>query len=193
MHGKHFFCLQVFLRLVTYLLYSSNNRAFTVLQCFQETISTCSVLSRVHCDYGVENADGARFTLETRGTDRSSIITGSSVHNQRVEWLQRDVRRIVVWQYQNVFHYLETSDLLDPLNDLHLFCLHHVFINCALSGNTTVILLERNIAISQNNCSILRIFVVMWNPLTTHPPSIPLFMGWRKMDLSFGTRRVIKQ
>ena len=46
----------------------------------------------------------------------------------------------------------------------------------SLSGNTTVILLERNIAIPQNNYSILRIFVVMWNPFTTHPPSIPLFM-----------------
>ena len=82
--------------------------------------------SRVRCDYGVENVDVARFMLETRGTDHSSIITGSSVH--RVERLWRDVRRIVVQQYQNVFHYLETSDLLDPLNDLHLFCLHHVFI-----------------------------------------------------------------
>ena len=113
---------------MTYLRCSNNNRASTVLQCFQEAISTYSVPSRVRCDYGVENVDVARFMLETRGTDRSSIITGSSVHNQRVERLWRDVRRIVVRQYQNVFHYLETSDLLDPLNDLHLFCLHHVFI-----------------------------------------------------------------
>ena len=35
---------------------------------------------------------------------------------------------MVVRQYQNVVHYLETSGLLDPLNDLYLFCLHQVFI-----------------------------------------------------------------
>ena len=124
MYGKHFFCLQVLTasRLVTYLHYSNNNRASTVLWCFQEANP-----SRVCCNYGVENVDVARFMLETRGTDHSSIITGSSVHYQRVERLWRDVRRIVVWQYKNVFHYLETSDLLHPLNDLHLFCLDCVY------------------------------------------------------------------
>ena len=111
------------------------------------------------------------------------------------------IRKYGFISYQNGFHFLETSDLLDPLNGLHLFLLHHVFIpriNRALkefnlSGNTTVFLFEQNIAISQNNCSILHIFVVMWNPFTTHPLSIPLFMGWRKMDLLFRTQTVIMQ
>ena len=143
----------------------------------------------------------ATFLLETRGTDRSSIITGSSVHNQRVEQLWRDVRRIVVRQYQNVFHYLEMSDLLDPLNGLHLFCLRHVFIpriNHTLKEfvrqhNSHPIRTEHCYTPEQLYISILRIFVVMWNPFMTNPPSIPLFMGWRKMDLLFETWTVIMQ
>ena len=89
---------------MTYLR-CSNNRATTVLRCFEEAVSTYSVPSRVRCDYGVENADVARFMLETQGTGHSSIITGSSVHNQRVEGQWRDVKIIV----QTVQHFLSSQ------------------------------------------------------------------------------------
>lgn len=39
------------------------------------------VLSRVHYDHKVENVDVRRWMIEHLGTDRSSIITGRSVHN----------------------------------------------------------------------------------------------------------------
>ena len=91
---------------MTYLHCSNNNRASTVLRCFEEAVSTYSVPSWVRCDYGVENVDVARFMLETRGTGRSSIITFPlSVHNQRVERLWRDVKRIV----QTVQHFLSSE------------------------------------------------------------------------------------
>lgn len=45
-----------------------------------------------------------------------------------MERLWREVNRIVVRAYRNLFYYLETEGLLDPLDDIDLFCLHKVFI-----------------------------------------------------------------
>lgn len=91
-------------------------------------MSRYSLPSRVRSDYGIENVDVARFMLIHRGTGRGSILTGSSIHNQRVERMWRDVRRIVVRQYYNLFFYLEENQLLDPYNDLDLYSLHYVYI-----------------------------------------------------------------
>ena len=115
-------------RLVTYLHCSDNNLASTVLQCFTGAVSQYGYPSRVRCDLSVENVDIARVVIGHRGTGRGSIITGSSTHNQRIERLWRDVRRVVIRQYQNLFNHMERYGFLDPLNDMHLLALHHVFI-----------------------------------------------------------------
>ena len=74
---------------------------------------------------------GALYMIEHRRVGRSSVITGSSIHNQRIKRWWRDVRRAVVGQFQNVFYYLEECGLLNPENENDLYALHYVYISHA--------------------------------------------------------------
>lgn len=103
-----------FSRLIVYLHASTNNRASTVLALFREAISYYNVPSRVGSDRGLENVEVGRFMIQTRGMNRGSIITGNSVHNQRIERLWREVNRVVVSRFLNVFLFLESTGGFRP-------------------------------------------------------------------------------
>ena len=115
-------------RVIVYLKASTNNRAETVLQLFRDAIQIYNLPSRVRSDYGLENIDVARFMLQVRDLNRGSIITGASVHNQRIEKLWRDVNRAVISRFLNIFLYLEYMQWLYPDNEVHLMALHLTYL-----------------------------------------------------------------
>ena len=73
-----------FSRLVVFIKCSTNNQASTVYNLFLESVREYGLPSRIRCDQGGENILVAQHMLEHRGTERRSVLVGSSVHNQRI-------------------------------------------------------------------------------------------------------------
>ena len=115
-------------RMIVYLACSTNNRSLTVRKLFVEAVEQYGVPSRVRSDKGGESVLVCQFMVAVRGTGRSSHIAGSSVHNQRIERMWRDVYRCVCSTYHELFYSMEAMGVLDPVNDVDLFVLHCLYL-----------------------------------------------------------------
>ena len=115
-------------RVIVYLKCSNNNRASTVFVQFMSGVQQFGLPSRIRTDCGTENLQVARHMLRHRGIDRNSVLTGSSTHNQRIERLWRDLHQSVTKLYYRLFYHLENLQILDPLNEFHIFALHYVYL-----------------------------------------------------------------
>lgn len=117
-----------FSRLVIFCKCSANNRANTVYDLFLNAVEQYGIPSRIRCDQGRENIKVATHMLRHHGEQRKSVLVGSSVHNQRIERLWRDMHRCVTSMFYRLFNYLEENELLDTINNVNIFALHYVYI-----------------------------------------------------------------
>ena len=77
---------------------------------------------------GEENVDVVRFMIERRGAGCNSALVGRSVHNQRIEPLWRDVFKDVLQYFYDLFYMMEDVGILDPVNEVDLWCLQCCFL-----------------------------------------------------------------
>mgnify|MGYP000654049422 CR=1 FL=1 len=127
-------CTDGYSRAIVYLKCATNNLASTVLHYFIEGTHHFGLPLRVRGDHDVENVEVARFMVESRGNNHGSFIAGRSVHNVRIERLWREMNRVVIAFYKDIFHYLGDSCLLDSNSECNLFALHYTLprINASL-------------------------------------------------------------
>lgn len=102
-------------RRITFLKCSSNNTAATVLTHFQSAVERQGLPSRIRTDLGGENTDVWHYMVAQRETTEG-VLVGSSVHNQRIERLWRDVFRCVLSLFYGLFKVMESDNNLDSLN-----------------------------------------------------------------------------
>ena len=116
-------------RLITFIRCANNNLASTVLEAFLQGVSVYGLPEAVRSDHGSENVDVWKHMLSMH-QDPSCIIKGSSVHNERFERMWRDVTRNVSSSFIATFHELEAEEILNPDNEVDIFCLQVVFLPC---------------------------------------------------------------
>uniref|UniRef100_A0A096LYP4 Integrase catalytic domain-containing protein n=2 Tax=Poecilia TaxID=8080 RepID=A0A096LYP4_POEFO len=121
-------CIDGFSRAIIYLQCLDNNRASSVLQLFHAGVQSFGLPRRIRCDHGMENTDVARYMIQRRGLNSGSVITGRSVHNQRIERLWAELNRVVAYHFSNLFTFMENEGILDSTDELHLFCLHFIYL-----------------------------------------------------------------
>ena len=123
------------------------------------------------------------------GIGRGSHIAASSVHNQRIERLWRDVFRCVCSTYHELFYSMEAIGILDPDDDLDLFVLRCVYLlrvnksvaEFARAWNLHPIRTERNWSPRQimMNSMIREIYVYEDMEIPLHLPSTGMVFSMR--------------
>ena len=62
-----------------------------MLACFFKSVETYGIHSRARSEKGKDSVLLADCMIEKRRSERGSMITGPSIHNQRIECFWRDV------------------------------------------------------------------------------------------------------
>ena len=93
---------------------------------FSTAISGLGCPLHIRTDHGGENV----WMWEDKRVHRGEnyVLTGSSVHNQRIEQFNRDLNINCRDVFAPIFYELESMEALDVDNESDLFSLHYVYI-----------------------------------------------------------------
>ena len=116
-----------FSRYIVYLKCIDNNKAETILQCFEQAVQQFGLPLRLRSDMGLENIKIAEFMINVRGPGKRTVIAGKSTHNQRIERLWRDVFDGVLSYFYDLFYHMEDQAILDASNAKHIYALHLIY------------------------------------------------------------------
>ena len=112
-------------RLITFLHVSNNNRASTVLSQFNHAVQEFQWPLIIRTDHGGENQDVWAKMQEKHGPH--AVLVGSSVHNERIGRMWRDVNEKVTRKYKDLFQTMTDDHMVNPDNHTDILCLHWVF------------------------------------------------------------------
>ena len=93
--------------MVVFLHCSTNNKAGTVSHLFEHALNDFGAPLRIRSDKGGENIRIWERMTQLWGENRCRYIAGSSVHNQQIERLWRDVWNYVCHKFYYVFQAME--------------------------------------------------------------------------------------
>ncbi len=126
------------LRTIVFVDANDNNRSTTVESLFLQAVETYGYPTNVRTDLGSENVLVWRHMHSHWGTERRSVIVGSSVHNQRVERFNRDLNVNITQVVCPKLKELEDAGLLDINNETDMFCLHYASVTESFSNVSIV-------------------------------------------------------
>ena len=101
------------------------------MKIFHDSLAVHGIPKHVRCDLGGENVKVAEYMLLKREIKTKPVITGRSVHNQRIERLWRDVFNGSLSRYHELFYQIENNDFnfeFDINNELDICCLKYFFL-----------------------------------------------------------------
>ena len=114
--------------MIVFLQCATNNRKETVGILFDKAVENFGLPSRVRTDKGGENVLLWKAMEHLRGPGRGSYIAGSSVHNQRVERLWRDVWNNVCNIFYYTFQAMEAQGILYSTDQLVFIRTHQLIL-----------------------------------------------------------------
>ncbi len=159
-------------RMLMFLNCSNHNRAETVKDLFTAAVGQFGRPLHIRTDHGGENAQIWEDMHASRG--EGSVLTGSSVHNQRIERFNRDLNKNCSHVYAPFFYELESLGILDLENATDLFCLHYIFlprINHTLEEFKAAY--NNHSISSEGNRTPVQLFSLDSHLLHVHNPQLP--------------------
>ena len=121
-------CIDGFSRKIIFLLASTNNKATTVFSSFFRKVQeTGEIPALISVDGGGENVLVADYMIYHLGPGALKIV--SSVHNQRIERLWRDVCEKAMIDYINLFMDFRNEGILDIDDVVQIWLIHFLFLD----------------------------------------------------------------